>query len=67
MTIDKNVVYLKEMNELSTIHCPHEPKDYTIILNDNNPRVRFMCCNDCYDRLLGFFVTQITNFTLKVR
>jgi hypothetical protein len=55
------------MNELSTIHCPHEPKDYTIILNDNNPRVRFMCCDDCYNRLLGFFVTQITNFTLKVR
>jgi len=50
------------------IDCGHNYKNYTVPLRDYEPSVYLTLCTACYQRMMGFFLNEITTIKFdKVR
>ena len=50
-----------------SIECGHGVFEYFIALRPYNPHVYMLLCTPCYHRLLGFFLNEIKNVTVKMK
>ena len=60
-------INLKEhKDETVWIHCGHI-ESMAITLVSENPSTFFVCCTDCYHRLLGYFISCATEVEVKLK